>query len=263
MPPSEIRKEARASLKGNWRKAISITLVFFAISSIFGFAQGFFEEDSIIYNILDLVFLVISIPLSFGLTIAFMQFKRGENVGVFSFIKEGFSRLNKAWGIWLHTLLKLLLPVICLILVSALMFSLGLVNALTESNLALTLLGIALFIATVIYVACRGLLYVIAYNISYDNPELSSKECVKKSEELMKGNRGNYILLELSFIGWVLLLVFAFSLGTSLLVTLLGYWGFLIGYAFMIIGMLFLMPYMQIATVCFYERVINNKKVEE
>lgn len=264
MPPSEIRKEAREILKDKWRKAVCITLIFLAISFMFGFAQGFLEEDSTIYNILDLVFLVISIPLSFGLTIVFMQLKRNENVKVFLFIKEGFSRLARAWGIWFYTLLKLLLPIICLILVVALMISLGLVNTLTaNSNLALTLLGVALFIATIVYVACRGLLYVIAYNISYDNPELSSKECVKKSEALMKGHRGNYILLQLSFIGWAILLAFGFSFGTSLLVALLGYFGFLLGYAIMIIGMSFLMPYMQVAVVCFYERVLNDKKAEK
>ena len=60
-------------------------------------------------------------------------------------------------------------------------------------------------IVSLIYVISRSLLYILAYNIGYDNPELSSKDCVLKSEALMKGNRGNYFLLSLTFIGWIIL----------------------------------------------------------
>lgn len=251
MPPSEIRKEARESLKGKWKKAVYITLAFLAISMFMGFVQGFFKEGSAIYTILEFAFLVIEIPLSFGLLISFIKLIRSEDVNVFDFLKEGFSRFGKSWGIWFHTFIRLLLPIICLVLTALLMISLGIVNALTQSNLTLTLISVVLFITSIIYVACRSLLYIIAYNISYDNPELTSKACVIKSAELMKGNRGNYFMLELSFIGWAILAVF--TLG---------------------IGMLWLAPYMQIATICFYERVSNvavkkskktrkTKKIEE
>lgn len=262
MSPSELRKEARASLKTKWGKAASITLAFLAFSFLVGFIKGFFNEDSWVYNVISIAFWVIEIPLSFGLLITFIKLKRSADVNAFDFFKEGFSRFGKSWGIWFHTFIRLLLPIICLVLVTLLMVSLGVVNALTQSNLVLTLLVVAIFIATIVYVACRTLLYVIAYNISFDNPKLSSKECVLKSAELMKGNRGNYILLGLSFIGWILLLAFGFSLGTTLLVTLLGYFGFLLGYALMIIGMSLLMPYIQVATICFYQKVAN-KNVEK
>ena len=58
----------------------------------------------------------------------------------------------------------------------------------------------------------------------------------------MKGNRGNCFLLELSFIGWALLGVLTFG-----------------------IGYLWLMPYMQIAMVCFYDRLAKPevKKIDE
>lgn len=240
MPPSELRREAREVLKGKWGKAACITLAFLAVSMLVGFVQGFLGEGTLLYNIIEIAFLVVEIPLSFGLLVVFMKLKRNEEVSAFDFFKEGFSRFGKSWGIWFHTFIRLLLPAICLVLVTLLIASLGVVSILAESNIVLTILSIALFIATVIYVACRALLYVITYNISYDNPELSSKECVKKSAELMKGNRGNYFMLELSFIGWTLLA--AFTLG---------------------IGMLWLMPYMQIATICFYDKVVNNKRVEE
>lgn len=279
MTSSEIKKEARELLRGKWLKAVCITLVFLLFSSIAGFIQGFLDENSALYNIIDIIFLIVSVPLSFGLLISFMKLKRNEEVSVFTLFKEGFSRFGKSWGIWFHTFIRLLLPIICLILVAILMVSLGVVNFLTQSNLLLTLLGTILFIATILYVACRALLYVLAYYISFDNPELTSKECVLRSAELMKGNRGNYFVLEFSFIGWFLLIIISTSLGTILLsiilvslLSILGsYIGALSSYLIMILGILFLMSYIQVATICFYEKIakveVKNtktaKKVEE
>jgi len=58
----------------------------------------------------------------------------------------------------------------------------------------------------------------------------------------MKGNRGKYFSLEFSFIGWAILAAFTFG-----------------------IGMLWLMPYMQIAAIYLYEHLVNPKaeNVEE
>lgn len=271
MPPIEIRKEAREALKGKWQKAACITLVFLLFSSIAGFIQGFLDENSALYNIIDIIFLIVSVPLSFGLLISFMKLKRNEEVSVFTLFKEGFSKSSKAFGIWFHIFIRLLLPIICLFLIAILMISLWVVNILTQSYLVLKMLSIVLFITTILYVACRSLLYTFAYNISYDNPELSSRECVKKSEALMKGNRGNFFMLELSFMGWVLLIIISTSLVTTLLsiilvslLSILGsYIGALSGYLIMIIGFLFLLPYMQVATICFYERVLKNKEIKQ
>ena len=239
MPPSEIRRDAREALKGKWGKAVCIVLAYTLFSFLVGLVEGLVGEGSALYTIIDLAFLVISIPLSFGLIISFMKLKRDEEVSCFDFFKDGFSRFGKSWGIWFHTIIRLLLPIICLVLIIILMAGLTIFakasNGTTVANPmspVISLISVVLYIATIIYVVSRALLYAIAYNIGYDNPELSSKACVLKSEALMKGNRGNYFLLELSFIGWAFLA--CFTLG---------------------IGFLWLLPYMQVAAVCFYERV--------
>lgn len=245
MSPSEIRKEAREALRGKLGKAVCIILVYTAFAFIIGLIEGLAGEGSALYTIIDLAYLVISLPLSFGLIISFMKLKRDEEVSCFDFFKDGFSRFGKSWGICFHTFIRLLLPIVCLVLIIILMAILIGINAINGSasvSIGLAILAVVLYIATLIYAVSRSLLYVIAYNISYDNPELSSKACVLKSEALMKGNRGNYFLLELSFIGWAILA--CLTLG---------------------IGMLWLLPYMQVAAVCFYERVAKPevKKVEE
>lgn len=244
MPPSEIRKEARESLTGKWGKAVRIILAYLLISFAMGFIEGLAEEGSTLALLLGLASFIISVPMTFGLIISFIKLKR-EEVSAFGFLKDGFSRFGKSWGIWAHTLLKLLLPIICLVFVIILMVVLVGVNIFTgEASLStgLIVLFVVLYLATLIYVVSRSFLYVLAYYIGYDEPNLSSKECVKKSEELMKGNRGNYFLLQLSFIGWAILAVL--TLG---------------------IGMLWLMPYISVAEVCFYERIVNSgaRKVDE
>ena len=234
MPPSEIRKEAREALKGKWGKAVCIVLAYMLILFAIGFVEGLFEGNTFLFFLVELAVLLISVPLSFGLIISFMKFKRGEDVKAFGFLSDGIARFGKSWGIAWHTFLRMLLPMVCLALIAILMTSLIIASATADLGGLLIAAGIGLYIATLIYVVSRSFLYVIAYQISYDNPELSSKECVKKSEDIMKGNRGNYFLLQLSFIGWAILTVF--TLG---------------------IGALWLAPYIAIAEMCFYDRVVK------
>ena len=239
MPPSEIRRDAREALKEKWGKAVSIVLAYMLISFIIGFFQALADKETLLYSIIDLAYLIISIPLSFGLIISFIKLKRNEEVKAFDFIGSGFARFGKSWGIAWHTFIRLLLPIVCIFLIAILM---ALLMIFGNSSPVLTIIVITLYIATLIYSVSRSFLYVLAYFIGYDKPELSSKECVKKSEELMTGNRGSYFLLQLSFIGWAILSVL--SLG---------------------IGMLWLTPYIAIAEVCFYERIVKPsvKKIDE
>ncbi len=59
---------------------------------------------------------------------------------------------------------------------------------------------------------------------------MTGKQIVEESERIMKGQRGKYFGLHLSFIGWGLLAILTLGIGT-----------------------LFLTPYVQFATIVFYE----------
>lgn len=248
MPTSEIRKEAREALKGRWGKGVCIVLAYLLISFIVGFVEGLAGEGTLLYSIIDIAYAIISIPLSFGFLISFIKLKRGEEVSAFGFLNDAFSRFGKSWGIWWHTFIRVLLPIICIFLIVILFVAFSIFSVNSSSNTIstvtstiLSILGIVLYLAIIVYAVSRSLLYVLAHYISYDNPEMSSKECVLKSAELMKGNRGNYILLDLSFIGWVLLAALS-----------------------LYIGFLWLIPYLFVSMVCFYERVakITSSSVE-
>lgn len=95
-------------------------------------------------------------------------------------------------------------------------------------------LMIAMWVVS-IWATCKGLLYVLSYYIAYDNPEMTAKDAVQKSEDLMKGNRWKFFVLQLSFIGWAILACITFG-----------------------IGYFWLIPYMMITFICFYEALLNK-----
>ncbi|MGN0444507.1 MAG: DUF975 family protein [Acutalibacteraceae bacterium] len=51
-----------------------------------------------------------------------------------------------------------------------------------------------------------GIVKTLAYSMSYyikaDNPDYSWRECLNESEKIMNGHKGEYFVLQLSFIGW-------------------------------------------------------------
>lgn len=74
--------------------------------------------------------------------------------------------------------------------------------------------------------------YSMVYYICVDKEELEALDTIKESKEMMKGYKLDYFILKLSFIGWLLLVPFTFGI--------LAIW---------------LVPYMTIADVVFYEKL--------
>jgi len=83
-----------------------------------------------------------------------------------------------------------------------------------------------------------GVIAAISYSMTYfiliDNPKISGKDAIKKSKELMRGNKYIYFCLLVRFLGWFLLSIL--SLG---------------------IGFLWLIPYFKVSHATFYEGLIN------
>ena len=84
-----------------------------------------------------------------------------------------------------------------------------------------------------------GIIMIFNYRmVSYilaEYPEMTASEALKKSKEMMKGNRWRLFCLEFSFIGWEFLC--AFTLG---------------------IGLFWLIPYKETAVAAFYREISNT-----
>lgn len=251
MIASQIRANARENLIGKWGKAALITLSYCIIVFVINFLCR------IIPVLGPIILFVISTPISYGLLVSFIKLKRNEDVEYTDFLNNGFSNFGKVWGVVGNIILKMILP-ICLIIIFAIIMVVGFsgtIVGLTYGSMSYKVstamasgfsffgfVGFLGYFASIIYTIVKGYLYSLSFYVLNDNTEMTGKEIVEESAKLMKGNRWRLFWLMFSFIGWAFLS--AFTLG---------------------IGLLWLVPYMMIATVCFYEELVkkDNEPVVE
>lgn len=71
--------------------------------------------------------------------------------------------------------------------------------------------GYIIFLYVIIFILMLN--FGLTYLILVDNPETGIIEALKKSSRMMKGNKGRYFKLCLSFIGWLIVGYLSFGLG--------------------------------------------------
>ncbi len=235
MTASEIRQEARKSLTGKWGKAALATLVFFVIDYVISFVLNLVPAIGAIAST------IISVPLSFGFIVVVMaKLKRGEEISYIEFFKNGFDKFAKVWQVTLWIFVKMLAPIVVAIVGAVIMTS-GVTMSVAESSTGsvLTILGVVVYLVGIIWAIPRAYSYKLALYIINDNPDMLAKETVEKSAEIMNGHRWEFFWLQLTFIGWAFLACLTFG-----------------------IGMLWLIPYIQVSTVAFYDNLIGNNDFE-
>ena len=242
----DIRKQAREALAGKWGKGVLIALIYFAISFVLSLFSSLSKNIEFLKFIIEIATIVINIPLIFGLVSSFFKLKKGEEVKFYDFLILGFKNFGRSWKVAGNILLKMWLPIL-LYIVAIVIITIGATIGITAGLVAKStaVLVITYVVCAIIFIAAfafmfiKSLNYTVAYIVACDNVELSAKEAVEESEKLMKGYRGKYVLLQLSFIGWAILSILTIY-----------------------IGLLWLIPYMQMASICFYEYIKKSKKEE-
>lgn len=248
MISSEIRAEARKNLQGKWGTGVFISLIYFIFSLI---VTLIIEKTGAIGTLLDILYFVVSIPIAFGLTISMIKLKRSEQpVGPFDFFTDGFANFKRSWTLTGNILKKLIVYVILTFIgiimlgISLAFASISVLDSLTAATslgnlsgtaLIFCVIGLLLYLVSLFLMIPKSFLYVLSMYIGFDNPDMTSKEAVEKSAELMKGNRWRFFCLSFSFIGWIILSAFT-----------------------LYIGLLWVFPYMQVSIVIFYEELIGK-----
>lgn len=181
---SELKEKAKTSLNGKYGEAIKITLILFLISFVVGFVVGFTEgileiktDSSISKIISNVIEIVISGIFSFGYLSFFIKISRDEEVTY----NELFSKTNMFITYILVTLLIgvfVTLGYICLI-IPGIIISIGLSQV---------------------------------FYILLDNPDMNIMEAIKKSWNMMKGHKLDYVILQLSFLGWMIVGIFTLGI---------------------------------------------------
>lgn len=245
----DIRRTARENLKGKWGKAALITFCYVIVQFLMGFISGLFSGIPILALLINIAYYVISIPLGYGFLVSFIKLKRGEAVECFDFITIATSSVKRAWGVVGNIILKLLPIFIALVIFTILnifAFSYYIYTYLSVSSFAIDsntslVFGLFMLICPFIFLAVailfftKSLYYSLSYFILYDRPELSGKVIIEESARLMQRNRWKQVWLYLTFIGWIILSAFT-----------------------LYIGLLWLMPYILISFVIFYEDLSNQ-----
>jgi uncharacterized membrane protein len=104
------------------------------------------------------------------------------------------------------------------------------------SSIALYFIMLIFILLWSLLLLIPGIIAGIRYSMSFyalcDNPDSGAMNALNKSKELMKGNKMQLFLLWLSFLGWAVCCIFTFG-----------------------IGFLWLIPYMALSMVHFYEEM--------
>lgn len=94
--------------------------------------------------------------------------------------------------------------------------------------------------------------YRMAIYLLIDHPEMGVMRCIAESSRMMNGHKGELFGLDLSFIGWFILVYVLNVLGASTGIPLLGILG--LGY----LAYIPLLPYLNICWVLFYRQLAEN-----
>ena len=204
---SELRAQARERLEGQWGTFVLMTFLMLVIQTILqipGYIGSLLEilspenvlaslSFSNISNILSLL----ALPLSWGLTVSLLRNHREESVDLENLF-DGFrgGRYTR---------------VFC---------------ALFLVNLFTFLWALLLIIPGIM----KAFSYALTPYIVMDEPELTARQAITRSCEIMEGRRWKLFCLYLSFIGWGILCILTFG-----------------------IGFLWLAPYMNASIAAFYE----------
>lgn len=243
MISSDFRAEARRKLAGKWGKGACMMLAFLLVTFVINFIIGLLPDSCEWFG--QIIDIVINVPLSFGILYAFLKLYKDENVGAFDFFKLGFNNFGKSWSITFNIFLKMIVPAI-VIIISYILIAVGisfyatsLIAVYSTSTLNfyafISIVGFILLVVSSIWATTKYYFYQLAFLISMENEDMSSKDVVEESKKAMTGKRAGLFWLQLSFIGWAILGAISFG-----------------------IGFLWIIPYVQCATIAFYKYAIGD-----
>lgn len=82
--------------------------------------------------------------------------------------------------------------------------------------------------------------YAMTYYIQHDHPEMSGRQAIDASQKMMYGHKADLFFLDLSFIGWYILVILTFGVLS-----------------------IYVWPYHQAARCAFYEQLLKEQGEEE
>lgn len=229
---SELKDLAKKLLSGHYGLLIGAVLLYGGVSIVISLIlDSTFTKNNtfsvILYLVCSLIVGLLSTIFAVGYQKMVLDISRGQEPGLGTLL-FGFS--NQPDRIILLTILVGLITAVC-VLPGSLLIGIGVIL----DFLPLTLIGFLALIAGLVAAIILYFSYSMVFYLYLDAPEKGVIQIMRESRVMMKGNKGRLFYLEISFIGLVLL---------SILTCFIGY--------------LWLMPYMEMASVLFYRNLIGE-----
>ncbi|MFI3209597.1 MAG: DUF975 family protein [Peptostreptococcaceae bacterium] len=176
---SHLKGVSKIQLKGNVGKSFILLLGYMVIVAILQTLVLMPQSESG-YLLVSLLVSLCTNVLGFGINVYFLKMARGENFSFQSLI-YGFNSVERFFKIIIITILM---------------------------GLAITF-GFMLFIipGIIITFSLSQAVYILI-----DNKDMSPVQCLQESARIMKGNKMDFFMLHVSFIGWAILYVITFGL---------------------------------------------------
>lgn len=184
---SELRASARASLEGHWGTYILLALltgIIVGLPQPFSFYFSIVEPGNMKGDLLNFVWALIVLPVSWGYNVCFLHRDRNKPAPKIGELFAGFSNYLRIVG-------TMLLMGLYVLLWSLLLVVPGIIKSFS---------------------------YALTPFILKDEPGLSYNAAIERSMALMSGNKCRLFLLYLSFIGWGILCLLTLGIGFLLLV---------------------------------------------
>lgn len=208
MKVNEVIKESKSYNKNNyWKLFFMVLLELVITTALTNLGESFKTELlSLIYSIL---IYAITIPLSYGVVIAFIKNSRNDSISILDFISDGIKNFKSIWKVIGKTIIKLILPIILFIfgiVIAIVLYSYAYLNLSASTQALAMIAATVLMLASIIYFIYKAISYTLVTYVLYDNSELSSNEILEKSSHMMIGNKWTFVFISLYISALVLVL---------------------------------------------------------
>ena len=135
MTATGTRLEARKNLVGKFNKGALIVFCYSIVEWLLELIGSGLKDNNALYLAYQIIFLIISVPISYGFLISFVKLKRDESVNAFIFLQIGFSNFSRAWSVAWNKFLKMILPFILMfVLMLVSFFIIGFTISFNSTN---------------------------------------------------------------------------------------------------------------------------------
>ena len=164
----ELQRRAREALRGKWWPSVGIAVIYIVLTG----------AASSVARVGWLVSLLVSGPLTLGLSIYFLDLARGKTPRIATLF-DGFTRFSQS-------LIAYLLMVLYILLWTLLLIVPGIIAALSYSQ---------------------------TFFILADNETIEPGDAIGQSKKMMMGNKWKLFILGVRFLGWFIVSILTFGIG--------------------------------------------------